>query len=57
VNNIFNNDNDEFADHVDGFEDDNTDNYDYNPYDLNEVFGQKPVQIEGDNPFCNVTKF
>jgi hypothetical protein len=37
--------------------DDNTDNYDYNTYDLNEVFGQKPVHIEGDNPFCNVTNF
>jgi hypothetical protein len=25
---------------------------------LNEVFGQKPVHIEGDNPFlCNVTNF
>jgi hypothetical protein len=55
VNNIFNNADDEFVDNVNDTEVDYTDNHDYNPYDFDEVFGQRPDHIEGDNPYCNVT--
>jgi hypothetical protein len=55
VSNIFNNADDKIVDNVDDSEDDITDDHDYNPYDMDEIFGQRPEQIEGDNPYCNVT--